>query len=83
MSAQQPMIRIRDLHKSFGPKRVLDGLDLDVGKAESVVVIGGSGTGKSVLSKLRIPRHPQARLRARSRSTARRSPSCREAPARR
>jgi phospholipid/cholesterol/gamma-HCH transport system ATP-binding protein len=44
-------IRIRGLHKSFGPKRVLDGVDLDVGKAESVVVIGGSGTGKSVLLK--------------------------------
>jgi phospholipid/cholesterol/gamma-HCH transport system ATP-binding protein len=47
----EPKIRIRDLHKSFGPKRVLDGLDLDVGQAESVVVIGGSGTGKSVLLK--------------------------------
>jgi phospholipid/cholesterol/gamma-HCH transport system ATP-binding protein len=51
MSAPQPMIRIRDLHKSFGPKQVLAGIDLDVGKAESVVVIGGSGTGKSVLLK--------------------------------
>ena len=50
-SVPEPMIRIRDLHKRFGPKRVLDGLDLDVGKAESVVVIGGSGTGKSVLLK--------------------------------
>jgi phospholipid/cholesterol/gamma-HCH transport system ATP-binding protein len=51
MSASEPKIRIRDLHKSFGPKRVLDGLDLEVGAAESVVVIGGSGTGKSVLLK--------------------------------
>ncbi len=47
----EPKIRIRGLHKSFGAKRVLDGVDLDVGKAESVVVIGGSGTGKSVLLK--------------------------------
>jgi len=46
-----PKIRIRGLHKAFGPKVVLDGLDLDVGVAESVVVIGGSGTGKSVLIK--------------------------------
>lgn len=46
-----PKIRIRDLHKAFGPKVVLDGLDLDVGVGESVVVIGGSGTGKSVLLK--------------------------------
>ncbi|EDP61811.1 ABC-type transport system [alpha proteobacterium BAL199] len=47
----QPKIRIRDLHKRFGSKVVLDGLDLDVGVAESVVVIGGSGSGKSVLLK--------------------------------
>lgn len=51
MNATQPKIRIRDLHKAFGSKVVLDGLDLDVGVAESVVVIGGSGTGKSVLIK--------------------------------
>jgi phospholipid/cholesterol/gamma-HCH transport system ATP-binding protein len=44
-------IRIRGLRKRFGPKVVLDGLDLDVGDGESVVVIGGSGTGKSVLLK--------------------------------
>lgn len=44
-------ISIRGLKKSFGPKKVLDGLDLDVGIGESVVVIGGSGTGKSVLLK--------------------------------
>ncbi len=49
--AGQPKIRIRGLHKSFGSKVVLNGLDLDVGVAESVVVIGGSGTGKSVLLK--------------------------------
>jgi phospholipid/cholesterol/gamma-HCH transport system ATP-binding protein len=47
----QPKIRIRGLTKSFGPKHVLRGIDLDVGQAESVVVIGGSGTGKSVLLK--------------------------------
>ncbi len=46
-----PKIRIRGLHKSFGDKVVLDGLDLDVGVGESVVVIGGSGTGKSVMLK--------------------------------
>jgi len=44
-------IRVRGLHKAFGDKVVLDGLDLDVGIGESVVVIGGSGTGKSVLLK--------------------------------
>lgn len=46
-----PKIRIRGLHKAFGPKKVLTGLDLDVGAHESVVIIGGSGTGKSVLLK--------------------------------
>jgi phospholipid/cholesterol/gamma-HCH transport system ATP-binding protein len=46
-----PKISIRGLKKSFGPKVVLNGVDLDVGVAESVVVIGGSGTGKSVLLK--------------------------------
>ncbi|MEZ5935438.1 MAG: ATP-binding cassette domain-containing protein [Alphaproteobacteria bacterium] len=50
-SAAQPKIRIRGLKKSFGKKHILRGIDLDVGKGESVVVIGGSGTGKSVLLK--------------------------------
>lgn len=44
-------IEIRNLYKSFGRKKVLDGVDLDVKKGESLVVIGGSGTGKSVLIK--------------------------------
>jgi len=44
-------ISIKNLHKSFGRKKVLDGIDLDVYKGESLVVIGGSGTGKSVLIK--------------------------------
>ncbi len=39
MSAPAPKIRIRGLHKSFNENRVLDGLDLDVGVGESVVVI--------------------------------------------
>jgi phospholipid/cholesterol/gamma-HCH transport system ATP-binding protein len=46
-----PKIAIRGLKKAFGPKVVLDGVDLDVGVGESVVIIGGSGTGKSVLLK--------------------------------
>lgn len=44
-------ISIRNLHKSFGKKRVLTGVDLDINAGESLVVIGGSGTGKSVLIK--------------------------------
>jgi phospholipid/cholesterol/gamma-HCH transport system ATP-binding protein len=44
-------IKVRGLSKSFGRKVVLKDLDLDVPKGESLVVIGGSGTGKSVLIK--------------------------------
>lgn len=44
-------ISIRNLHKSFGKKRVLTGVNLDINAGESLVVIGGSGTGKSVLIK--------------------------------
>ncbi|QDH16830.1 ABC transporter ATP-binding protein [Swingsia samuiensis] len=44
-----PKIRIRGLCKAFGSKVVLDGVDLDIEKGTSMVVIGGSGTGKSVL----------------------------------
>ncbi len=51
MNAKPPKIRLRDVRKAFGPKVVLNGLDLDVEEGESVVVIGGSGTGKSVLLK--------------------------------
>lgn len=46
-----PKIRIKDARKAFGDKKVLNGIDLDVAPAESVVIIGGSGTGKSVLLK--------------------------------
>lgn len=44
-------IEIKNLYKSFGKKKVLDGVDLEIKKGESLVVIGGSGTGKSVLIK--------------------------------
>ena len=44
-------IEIKNLHKAFGNKVVLDGVDLDIKEGESLVVIGGSGTGKSVLIK--------------------------------
>jgi phospholipid/cholesterol/gamma-HCH transport system ATP-binding protein len=42
---------IKNLSKAFGSKKVLRGLDLDVRQGESLVLIGGSGTGKSVLIK--------------------------------
>ena len=46
-----PKIAIQGLEKSFGRKRVLDGVDLSCGAGESLVLIGGSGVGKSVLIK--------------------------------
>ena len=49
--AAVPKIAVRGLRKSFGRKRVLDGLDIECGVGESLVIIGGSGTGKSVLIK--------------------------------
>jgi phospholipid/cholesterol/gamma-HCH transport system ATP-binding protein len=51
MSDAQPKIRLRGLRKQFGNKTVLDGIDLDVAPGTSMVVIGGSGSGKSVLIK--------------------------------
>ena len=44
-------IRMKGVSKRFGPKVVLDGFDLDVPRGQSVVIIGGSGTGKSVALK--------------------------------
>lgn len=44
-------IRMRDVHKRFGAKVVLDGFNLEVRTGESIVVIGGSGVGKSVMLK--------------------------------
>ncbi|UCG78286.1 MAG: ATP-binding cassette domain-containing protein, partial [Nitrospirota bacterium] len=45
------MIEVIDVYKSFGNKNVLDGVNLKIGESESMVVIGGSGSGKSVLIK--------------------------------
>jgi phospholipid/cholesterol/gamma-HCH transport system ATP-binding protein len=56
-----PKIAVRGLEKSFGPKRVLDGVDIDCAVGESLVIIGGSGTGKSVLVKCILGLlHPEA-----------------------
>ncbi|HNQ80073.1 MAG: ABC transporter ATP-binding protein [Acidobacteriota bacterium] len=48
------MIRFNGVHKSFGPKRVLTGLDLEIRTGETLAVIGQSGSGKSVLLKILI-----------------------------
>ena len=46
-----PKIEMTAVYKSFGNKHVLNGIDLTVNKGESMVIIGGSGTGKSVMLK--------------------------------
>jgi phospholipid/cholesterol/gamma-HCH transport system ATP-binding protein len=61
MSDGGDLIRCRDLKKAFGPKVVFDGLTLSVRPGETLTVIGGSGTGKSVLLKSLIGLlHPDA-----------------------
>lgn len=45
------MIEIKDLHKNFGSKKVLQGVNLTIEKGETIVIIGRSGCGKSVLIK--------------------------------
>jgi len=52
-----PFIRFVDVHKAFEGKQVLCGVDLDVGRGETVVVLGGSGSGKSVLLRHTIGLH--------------------------
>ncbi len=49
--ADTPKIKLTNVHKAFGANQVLRGVNLEVGAGESVVVIGGSGTGKSVMLK--------------------------------
>jgi phospholipid/cholesterol/gamma-HCH transport system ATP-binding protein len=45
------MIRVQDLYKSFGQNHVLQGLDLEIKDGETITIMGGSGSGKSVLIK--------------------------------
>ena len=47
----KPKIELRGVKKRFGPKIVLDGIDLVVNEGDSLVIIGGSGSGKSVTIK--------------------------------
>lgn len=49
--ASEPMISVIGLYKSFGEKKVLNGVDLEIGRGESLMLVGGSGAGKSVLIK--------------------------------
>ncbi len=67
------MIALEDVHKAFGANRVLRGVTLQVAAGESLVVIGGSGTGKSVLLKciLGLVAHDSGRIRIDGRDIAR------------
>ncbi len=49
---KEPVIYIRDLKKSFGNRTVLSGIELDIFKGENLVILGKSGSGKSVLIKI-------------------------------
>ncbi|MEO5776034.1 MAG: ATP-binding cassette domain-containing protein [Flavobacterium sp.] len=51
MEKNTPAIEIKNLHKTFGDKTVLDGIDVTVNKGEDVVILGRSGAGKSVTIK--------------------------------
>jgi phospholipid/cholesterol/gamma-HCH transport system ATP-binding protein len=51
MTGTVPKIKLTNVHKKFGRKVVLDGVNLEVAQGESLVIIGGSGSGKSVCIK--------------------------------
>lgn len=51
IGSEGPFVELRDIHKSFGGIRVLNGVSVQVPKGKSAVVMGGSGSGKSVLIK--------------------------------
>jgi len=51
MAEQEPVISVRSLRTAFGEQVIHDNLDLDVRKGEILGVVGGSGTGKSVLMR--------------------------------
>jgi simple sugar transport system ATP-binding protein len=46
------LLEVRDIHKSFGPVKALDGVNLEVNKGEIVALLGDNGAGKSTLIKI-------------------------------
>jgi len=54
MGNREKVVVVRDLYKSFGELEVLKGVDLDLFREENLVVLGRSGTGKSVLIKIMV-----------------------------
>ncbi len=71
----EPLIRFEDVHKAFGPKRIYAGLHLSVFEGETLVILGGSGVGKSVMLKMLIGLLPvdSGRILFRGRDVARMS----------
>src|SRR5437667_2433504 len=53
----EAFVRFEDVHKSFGTKKVLQGITFDIRRGETMVVLGGSGSGKSVLLRHIIGLH--------------------------
>ena len=51
------VLQIRELRKAFGDQKVLDGIDLEVRKGETLTILGRSGSGKSVLLLVYIALH--------------------------
>ena len=49
-----PAVAVKDLHKSFGSQKVLDGISLTVNRGETLAILGRSGTGKSVTLRIII-----------------------------
>ena len=54
---EETFVRFEDVHKAFGPKRVLEGISFEIRRGETMVVLGGSGSGKSVLIRHIIGLH--------------------------
>jgi phospholipid/cholesterol/gamma-HCH transport system ATP-binding protein len=54
LSNRKKVVEVRDLHIAFGDNKVLDGFDLDLYEGENLVILGRSGSGKSVLIKCMV-----------------------------
>lgn len=54
LADEQVAVRFRGVHKAFGDKRIYEGLDLSVREGEVLTIVGGSGTGKSVMLKMML-----------------------------